>query len=72
METVTHTSMFPYREELIIEITGKDANGEVVVRTYQFAYDEEQPKTVRPKGEIPTRHESIVERALGEHDYKLR
>lgn len=72
METVTHTSVFPYREELLIELTGQDANGEVVVRTYQFEYAEDQPKTVRPKGEIPTGHESIVKRVLDEHEYNLR
>lgn len=72
METVTHTSGFPYRGELLIELTGLDANGEVVVRTYQFAYDEDQAKTVRPKGKIPTAHKPIVERVLDEHAYNLR
>lgn len=72
METVTHTSVFPYREELIIELTGQDANGEAVVRTYQFEYAEDPPQTVRPKGEIPSGHESIIERVLAEHEYTLR
>lgn len=71
MEKVTHTSVFPYREELIIEFTGQDADGEVTVRTYQFEYDEDHPKMVCPKQQNPTDHKAIIERALGERGYKL-
>lgn len=72
MKTVTHSPVFPYREELIIELTGNDANGEVVVLTDQFEYTEDHPKRVQPKGGIPTGHQPIVEGLLDEHDSALR
>lgn len=71
MEQVTHTSVFPVREELIIEFIDQDATGEVMVQTYQFEYDDDHPKTVRPKQKIPTRHESLDKRVLEEHEYEL-
>lgn len=72
MKTVTGTSIFPYRAELILEVTGYDADGDIVVRTYQFEYDETDPQRVRPKQEIPNNHASLVEGVLEEHSYTLR
>lgn len=71
MNDITVTSVVPYSDELLVELTGEDEAGEIVVVSYQFEYAAEQSETVRPKQNLGERHQATIEEALDHTDYQL-
>jgi len=65
---ITGTSVYPYANELIVELTGLDEDDDFVVFSYQFAYSEDDD-TVEPKGSVESHHRPVVERGLSEAGY---
>jgi len=65
---ITGTSVYPYANELIVELTGLDEDDDFVVLSYQFAYSDDGD-TVEPKGPVEETHRTAVERGLSEAGY---
>lgn len=68
---VTTTSVFAYRDEIIVELVGSGDRGSIDVRSYQFGYDDGSYERVVPKHPIDDDHRSAVETALADHGYQL-
>lgn len=66
---VRHTSVYTYRNELVVELTARDREGDLVVVSYQFEYAGENG-AVSPKQPVEDSFEDIVSEALAEHDYR--
>lgn len=60
--------MYPYANELIVELTGVDEDDDFVVLSYQFDYSEGD-QTVEPKGPIDDAHRAQVASGLTEAGY---
>lgn len=66
------TSLYEYRDELIVEITAQDRehDGEFVAIAYQFEYDQDG-QGVTPKEPIDETFEPEVRATLDEEGYRL-
>ncbi|MBX0286069.1 hypothetical protein [Haloarcula salinisoli] len=65
---ITGTSVYPYANELIVELTGVDEDDDFVVLSYQFDYSEETA-AVEPKGPVEDAHREQVATGLSEAGY---
>lgn len=68
---INNTSVFAYRDELVVEVVGRGDRGHIDARSYQFGYDGGSHERVVPKHPIDDDHRSAVETALAEHGYQL-
>jgi hypothetical protein len=69
-QEVITTSVYPYQDELIVELTLRDAENTLIVTSYQF----HRPGTdsaVVPKYGIEPDHRDLVEAALVAEGYEL-
>lgn len=67
-ERVTGSSVYPYANELIVELTGVDGDGILVVLSYQFEYGDGD--VVTPKGRVEPEYAEPVAAALEEQGYR--
>lgn len=65
---VIGATAYPYTGEVLVEVTGRDAEGYLVVTSYQFEYADGE---LRAKQPIEPPHVDAVRRALAEKDYAL-
>lgn len=71
-EDVIDVSVHPFREEAIVEITGEDDRGEIVVTSYLFDVDASGDAAVaRSRTRLGEPVESLVRRELADHGYTL-
>lgn len=67
-ETVVGATAYPYSHEILVEVTCRNGQEDLVVYSYQFeSADDGQ---VRPVEAVPRRHGEPVEAALAEKDYE--
>lgn len=66
---ILDASVYPYRNELIVELTGKDRDGDFVVLSYQFEYIGPD-NAVRPKQTIDDTFDDVVADALADSEYR--
>lgn len=64
VERISGQSVYPYANELIVELTGVDEDGDFVVLSYQFSVADGD--TVSPKQPVEPRHTDVVRTALDE------
>lgn len=65
-EAVTGATAYPYTGEILVEVTCRDDEDDLVVYSYAFESDEEG--TVEPSETVPDRHREIVVDALARKD----
>lgn len=63
---ITASYVYEYANELVVELTGEDGNGDIVVRSYQF---EPQGDAVEAKTPVEAPFASHVAEALAEKEY---
>lgn len=68
-ERITGRSVYPYADELIVELRGVDDDGVIVVVSYQFEYEDGQAH-VEQKGPVEPEHVPQVRDALAENDFE--
>jgi hypothetical protein len=68
--TIRNTSVYPYQDELIVELTGEDRDGDVVVISYQFTYLG-STGAVTPKQPVDDKYHDFVAQALTDHGYRI-
>lgn len=66
---ITGRSVYTYADELIVELTGVDADGDFVVISFQFDYSEAS-ETVTPKGPVERPYRTEVRRGLTEAGFR--
>lgn len=68
-DNVSTTAVYAYAGELIVELTARDADGDLVVFSYQF--DRSPPRSgVTPRGDVEERYAAIVASALESEEYE--
>ena len=67
-EDVIGTNAYPFTDEVLVEVTSRDADGYLVVYSYQF---ERTEQGLRPKGSVDAGHRDAVVEALVKNDYVL-
>lgn len=65
---ISGSSVYRYAEELIVELTGVDGDGDFVVLSYQFDYTEES--VVTPKQSVEQAHVDVVASGLDDAGYE--
>lgn len=65
---ITGRSVYTYADELIVELTGVDADGDLVALSFQFEYSEAS-ETVTAKGPVDRAYRSEVSRGLADAGY---
>lgn len=58
---------YPYANEILVEVTCRDADDDLVV--YSYAFDPGDDGTATAAETVPDRHSAVVEEALIEKDY---
>lgn len=69
VEQMYHSSIYPYDDEIIVELTYEADGGTLVVNSFQF-----EPVTdnvVTPTGNIPVEWRATVFQALSENEYQV-
>lgn len=66
---VESASVYPYSDELIVELTATDERGDLVVVSYQFQY-ESGTDAVEPKQSVDTAFGDEVSTALAANGYQ--
>jgi hypothetical protein len=69
MATAEFSNVFPYRNEVVVELAVRDPDRDVEIRSFQFEYCDET--TVRPKGDVLEEYEADVEQALADEGFSL-
>lgn len=68
-DDVSTTSVYAYAGELIVELTARDADADLVVFSYEF--DRSPPGSgVTPRGDVEERYVAIVASALESEGYE--
>lgn len=67
-EAVIGATAYPYRHEVLVEVTCRDDEKDLVV--YSYAFEPNGEGTVRPFETVPARHREVVVDALAEKDYE--
>ena len=67
-EDVIGANAYPFTDEILVEVTTRDADGYLAVHSYQF---ERTEQGLRPKGSVEAEHRDAVVEALVENDYAL-
>lgn len=67
-ETVIGATAYPYSQEVLVEVTCRDAEDDLVV--YSYAFEPDGNETVRPHESVPDRHREVVIDALAEKDFE--
>jgi hypothetical protein len=65
-EEITGATAYPYAHEILVEVTCRDADGDLVV--YSYAFDPADDGTATPAEPVPDRHRDVVTEALAEKD----
>ncbi len=69
MASAEFSNVFPYREEVVVELAVRDPQREVEIRSFQFEYCDET--TVRPKGGGLGEYRVDVAEALADEGFAL-
>jgi hypothetical protein len=67
-EAVVGASAYPYANEVLVEVTCRDADDHLVV--YSYAFDPGDDGLVSPVEPVPERHREVVEDALAEKGHE--
>ncbi|WP_436926428.1 hypothetical protein [Halosimplex amylolyticum] len=68
-DRITNCSVYPYDGELVVELTGVDDEGVIVVVSYQFEAPDDR-STVEPRGPVDPEHVPHVRDGLSENGYE--
>lgn len=71
MEEILDVSAYPHGSTVLVELTGRDATGELVVASYEFDVDDADETVVRPRGTIEDTHEAPIRDVLSSDGYTL-
>ena len=69
MATAEFSNVFPYRDEVVVELAVRDPDRDVEIRSFQFEYCDEE--LLRPKGTLGDELRDDVERALEREGFRL-
>lgn len=69
MNELIEVSAYEYEGTVLVELTGRDTAGEIVVRSYEF--DAGPDGTARPRESIESADEAAVREALTDTGYTL-
>lgn len=69
LDRITNCSVYPYDGEVVVELTGVDADGIIVVVSYQFETADGRP-SVEPKGPVDPEHAPRVRDELADEGYE--
>lgn len=67
-EAIIGATAYPYTQEVLVEVTCRDAEKDIVV--YSYAFEPDGEGIVRPFETVPDRHHEVVVEALAEKDYE--
>jgi hypothetical protein len=69
MATAEFSNVFPYRDEVVVELAVRDPDRDVEVHSFQFDYRDES--TLTSKGTIGAEFRADIEAALAEEGFEL-
>jgi hypothetical protein len=68
---ITSSNVFEYQNEVIVELHGRTADGELTVLSYSFEPDTDDETHLTPRERIEPDHQVAVEQSLEAADYRL-
>jgi hypothetical protein len=67
-EVIIGATAYPYAHEILVEVTCRDGDEDLVVSTY--AFDPGDDGTATPVDRVPDRHRRVVTEALAEKEFE--
>lgn len=67
-EAIIGATAYPYTYEVLVEVTCRDAEEDLVV--YSYAFEPQDEGIVRPHETVPDRHREVVVDALAEKNFE--
>lgn len=69
MDEIIGTSAYPFHDEVLVELTCRDGDGDLMVLSYQFEYNGDG--TLKPLTPVEPDHHDVVRSTLEEDGYSL-